>query len=468
MKLSHTLKTTLLIAACACMGKLTHAQLGYSSAAMGMGKMNAKANLIPKANQVVVEEIINYHKHELPLPKQGDAVALDIDGYTEMNETIIVQLGLSTAFVKKLDDVPPVNVSLVIDRSGSMNGDRIEKAKEAAIEFVKRLREKDFLSVVLFDNQIDVLIEAQHVSNKEKLIAAIRSIEVGGSTDLNAGLIQGYTQVLKNHNSGQNNKVIMLTDAITNTGEIDPIRIIQGSNAYTAERQIDITMVGIGADFNNDLSRQIANSKHCSIFFINDSEDIKKVFIDEIESLLSPIAHDVKLRIELAPEVEIDHFFGYTPQINGNIITMDLENINSGLTQVILFKIKPKKGQVFDTRKPQIQAELTYTDMEQAKPVTVTASSSINLDKSKKEADIQKNYYIGRMAQCMLDMAQLYHNNNLEEAARRVQYILESTTAKYPVMEDQDIKRTYDMLAKYGTILQNELLPSATTSTFPY
>lgn len=451
-----------------CFSVPIYGQLGYSSAAMSMGKSSANSNGIPTPRQMVVAEFMNYHKHELPSPKNNAALSLDIDSYIELDGSAIVQVGLSSGFVKDINQVPPVNVCLVIDRSGSMSGDRIAKAKEAAVEFVKRLREKDIISVVLFDNQVDVLIEAQHVTNKEKLISKIQSVEVRGSTDLNAGLLKGYDEVIKNYMPNQNNRVIMLTDAIANTGDIDPLSIIKQSNAKTAELEIDITLVGIGYDFNNDLSREITNSKRCSMFFINDSEDIKKVFIDEIESLLSPIAHDVTLQIELSHDLEIAHFFGYSPVILGNTISLELENINSGLTQIIVMKLKQKDNTIESPKQAFIRAELVYKDVAKAQTDRIESTATVFSDESKKKEDLQKNYTISRMAQCLRDMAEFYENGKIDEAERRVKFILNATIERYPLMEDQDIKRIYDMLTKYNLILENVKGDAVSTNNFPY
>ena len=89
---------------------------------------------------------------------------------------------------------------------------------------------------------------------------------------------------------------------LTNTGVVDPTAIVKGSNLFKRDYEIDITMVGVGVDFNNSLSRKISTSNRSSMFFVNDAEDIKKVFIDEIESLLSPVGKNAKLEINIPDE----------------------------------------------------------------------------------------------------------------------------------------------------------------------
>lgn len=446
--------------------QFSSAQEGYSSAALSMGKMSSNQGSIPLPEHVVVEEYFNYHKHDLPLPKNGEPIAIDIASRIVLDDNYVLQIGLTTTTNTSLDKIPPVNVCLVIDKSGSMEGDRIEKAKEAAVEFVDRLREKDILSVVLFDDAIDVLIPSQHVTNKTKLIETIKGVQIGGSTDLYGGIIKGYDEVFKNYSDKQNNKIIVLTDAITNTGVVDPTAIVSGSGNYKQEHEIDITMVGVGVDFNNSLSRKISESNSSSIFFINDAEDIKKIFIDEIESLLSPIARDAKLTIELSPELEIEKCFGYTPLISNNTISFDLENMNSGLTQVFLFKLKNDHSRTIKSN--MVSVKLDFYDIEKQEKSTLNYSTKISENKNDNLLDVQKNYVIARMAQCIKDVSVLCEKEDFSEAKHRMKYILTTTLSLYPKMLDEDIKRVYTILDKYNSSLIEQTPTEISEMSFPY
>lgn len=441
------------------------AQLGYSSASLSMGKMSSNSRLIPESKKVIIEEYFNYHKHDISTPEKGNSVAIDLNSTMAEDKSMVLQVGLSTGFIDDIEKAPPVNVCLVIDRSGSMQGDRIENAKEAAIEFVSRLRKKDHISVVLFDDRIDVLIPSQPVSNKDKLIDKLRTINSRGSTNLNEGLIRGYDEVFKNYKKGQNNKVIMLTDALTNTGVVDPTEIVKGSNHYKSEHEIDITMVGVGIDFNSDLSREITSSNRSSLFFINDAEDIKKVFIDEIESLLSPVAKNVSLTINVDPSVKINHFFGYSPSIRNNTIELDLENMNSGLTQVFLIKLDPS---IKPLKELKLSATLNYFDIEKQKNTTLKQTANLIDRQETIDRDVQKNYCIARLAQCIKDMATLFYAEEYEKADYQVDYILNSTESYYPNLEDQDIKRVYDILARYQKVLKEQIPDQTAKLNFPY
>jgi len=128
-------------------------------------------------------------------------------------ESVIVKVGLTGADLPS-GERPAVNLALVLDRSGSMHGDRIAHAREAAIAAVERLDERDYISVVLFDDRIDVLAEAQTASakNKSAIVEKLRLVEARGSTAIFGGVNAGAAELRKNAARKLVNRVILLSD----------------------------------------------------------------------------------------------------------------------------------------------------------------------------------------------------------------------------------------------------------------
>jgi uncharacterized protein YegL len=459
-----------------------YSQLGYSSASLSYGKMqttyvpqytyvtspdncNQKIYVpipqLPEPSEVVVEEYINYHKHMLEAPKEGASVGIDLrwDRVSNSSDDIIVQAGFSTEDIKNLQKIPPINVCLVIDHSGSMEGDKIEKAKLAAVEFVKNLRSEDILSIVIFDHIVDVIYPAQRFGNGVQAINSLRCISARGSTDLNSGLITGYKEVMKNFSNKFNNKVIMLTDALTNTGEIDPEKIIRNSCNVT-ENMVDITVIGVGVDFNNDLSRKLTGSGHTSIFFINDNEDIRKLFKDEIQSMMGQIAKDVDLEISYSGDISLAKLYGYNPKFTSNGFKIHLNNMNNGLTQVVLMKFNPNKCK--NESNLIVNVKLSYFDIAKNEKVTQNKKLLINnLGGDGKcsvafcDNDIKKNFSIAEMSQALYDMACEAHCGNYYKCWLTLDLALNNTKSRYFCMNDPDIKRVYDILYAYENSLVN-------------
>lgn len=436
-----------------------HAQEGYSSASFSRTKQRSEINIFPLPNEIIIEEFVNYHRHDLPTPIGQESVAMNIrwgnNQVNSLSDEAILQIGLTTKQITDFSKMRPLNISLVIDKSGSMNGDKLNKTKEALQEFVKRLRGVDIISIIAFDNNADVVLSAQNANQQSKLKTAINSIETEGGTDLHSGIIAGYNEVLENYNTDRTNRIIVLTDAMTNDGIVDPEKIISNSKFYSKNNLIDFAFIGVGLDFNEDLARQLSSNSKNSIHFINDPEDIKKVFIDEVESLLSPIARDIKLEIEYDNTLEFKQMYGYEPKINNTKITLDLNNINSGLTQVILLKYNIVSK--LNAKKAPVKVTLSYYDIQSnrkvKKDVTTILTIHENADKETamlEDKSVKKNYIIAYMAQNLKDVATLYHNKKKQKATDLLIQTIKTVKSDKVQCKDADIVRVLKILENYN------------------
>ena len=434
------------------------AQAGYSSAAMSMSKQKSDQIIIPRPEEIIVEEYANYHRHNLPLPQQGQNVELDLrwgnEAFNATTDEAIFQVGITTARITDYSEVDPVNVSLVIDKSGSMGADdKLVKTKKAMLAFVKRLRPKDHISIVEFDHNAKTVLPAQSASNLAVIEQVINNIQLGGSTNMHDGIISGYKETLKNYKKDKTNRVIILTDAITNTGVIDPEEIIKNTEPYNKEYNIDFAMIGVGVDFNYSLSRQMTSNSKTQIHFVNDADDIQKVFIDEVESLLAPVAKEPVLTIELPADVELIQLYGYEPVIDRQKIEIRLNNIDAGLTQVVLGKVTLKKGM---KKKSQINASLSFNDIKKKSKVTLDATAHLVQDKNQglldklKDEEVKKNFMIAHMAQQLKEMATLYVANDAQKAKDLLDITIGDVKKIFYGTTDEDIRRMLKILENYS------------------
>src|SRR5205085_11021479 len=132
-------------------------------------------------------------------PKAGEAVLLDVrwgnDQVSRADGEAVLQVGFSTALANDREQLPPVNLVLVIDKSGSMaDADKLVRVKEALLTLVSQLRETDVLSIVVFDSEAQVLMPARALNDKQAVKRLIRTIEPGSSTNIHAGLMLGYKE----------------------------------------------------------------------------------------------------------------------------------------------------------------------------------------------------------------------------------------------------------------------------------
>ena len=436
---------------------LVFAQRGYSSAAMGMSQQKSAQMIIPQPDEIVVEEYLNYHTHNLPLPEGNLAVGLDVrwgnDKVSPTSNEAVLQIGLTTGRKEKYSNSSPVNISLVIDKSGSMSQDgRLVKTKQAMVELVKHLRPQDFISIVEFDHVARVVLPAQKVSNISQIQQAISSIHLGGSTNMHDGIMMGYKEALKNAIGQNSSRVIVLTDAIANTGEIDPEKMIANREGYNQEAKIDFALVGVGVDFNYKLSRQLTKNGKNQIHFINDPADIQKIFIDEVEALLYPAAKNPYLEIEFGDDLEVAQFYGYEPTILNEKIQLNLNNMNAGLTQVVMAKLKVKNGQ---KKRLPVRVSLHYFDCQKNIEVVQEVKTKLKVDNSwtqfnmLQDTEVEKNYRIAQMAQDLKEMANFYNKNQPFAAKGHLSLAIDKIKKEYPNPTDIDFLRMLKVLENY-------------------
>ena len=439
------------------------AQDGVSTAGAARTRYLGNMGVFPASREVVVEDFVNYHRHEIGRPKAGEAVALDVRWGSDVvssGREAVLQVGLSTALAHDRQQLRPLNLSIVIDKSGSMADDnKLTRVKSALLTLVSQLRTSDVLSIVIFDSEAQVLLPAQEVLDKDRVKDLIREIEPGSSTNLSAGLMLGYQEASKHFRTDSTNRVILLTDGIANRGVTDPKRIAQESTSYN-DRGIDLSTIGVGLDLNKDLLSTLAKSGRGLFHFVADSEDIEKVFVKELQSLISPVASEPNLEIEYGPGLRLEKVYGYEPRLGGNSVKLKLDNLNSGATEVVLLRFK-SRGEDVDISHLPVKVRLSYYDLDRNKTVETTQKSSVSLAEGARadmleDSSVAKDYTIAVLAQSIRDMAADCEAGRYREAESGLNAAIDKTTRRYPSLEDEDIKRTLLIAQKYQSILRKE------------
>lgn len=446
------------------------AQEGASSAAASRTRYLAEMGSIPASREVAVEEIVNYHRHQIGRPRAGEAVNLDLrwgsDPVFPTGRDAILQVGFSTALANDRQQLRPLNLALVIDKSGSMaDADKLSKVKAALLVLVSQLRETDVLSIVVFDSRAEVLWPAHTLSNREVVRQLIRGLEPGSSTNIHAGLMLGYHEALKYYRRDVTNRVILLTDGIANQGVTEPSQIARDSLTFN-DRGIDLSTIGVGLDLNKDLLRELAKSGRGLFHFVADAQDIEKVFAREVQSLVSPVATEPNVEIEYDSGLELVQLYGYEPQIRDNEVTLKLDNMNSGLTQVVLLRFRPSPW-ARDNSRLSVRVRLSYYDLDQNKQVVKTQESFLTVREGSsrdmlKDHEVAKNYSIAQLAQAIRDMAVACESQHYQEAEHLLTAAIAKVYQRYPNLEDEDITRTLLVAEKYQGVLrkQNQRLSS--------
>lgn len=198
----------------------------------------------------------------------------------------------------------PINLSLVIDCSGSMAGLPMKYALHAASAIIDQLTPDDYLSIVTYDDHVTVLCDAARVTRPADLKASLKRVRAGGLTNLSGGWLKGCELVARHASSDSVNRVLLLTDGLANVG-ITQSKVLIQTAAQKAEQGICTTTLGFGHGFDEDLLIGMARASSGNFYYIQSYDEAADVFSLELDSLKSLAAQNLQVNIHALSGVQI-------------------------------------------------------------------------------------------------------------------------------------------------------------------
>ncbi|MCB1123347.1 MAG: VWA domain-containing protein, partial [Verrucomicrobiae bacterium] len=232
----------------------------------------------------------------------------------------------------------PLNLALVIDRSGSMSGQKIEDAKNAAIYVIRQLQAEDIVSVVTYSDSVEVMIPATKVSDRNVLIQRIRQIQSNGNTALFAGVSKGAAEVRKFLSNQRINRVILLSDGLANVGPSSPQELAQLGRSLSRET-ISVSTLGIGQGYNEDLMTKLAYNSDGNHVFVAQSSELADIFTQELNELFGATAKDICIRIHVSDAFRIVRWLGREGEIRGNSATITLNQVSDRQEKYVMLEL---------------------------------------------------------------------------------------------------------------------------------
>ena len=304
---------------------------------------------LPPSESVRVEEYVNFFEQGYPSPLAHQAFGIYIDGgpspFTQTERYDMIRVGIQGYDVDD-EDRKDAALTFVIDVSGSMDMDnRLGLVKHSLELLVEQLHRNDTVSIVVYGSESRVVLGPTPGSAKGEILSAIYSMQPEGATNAEAGLRLGYGMAMEAYMRDGINRVILCSDGVANVGLTGPDDILEEIDHYVDEG-VTLTTIGFGMDnYNDALMEQLADHGDGFYAYVDDMDEARKLFIDEITGTLQTIAMDAKVQVEFNPDIVKSYrLVGYEnraiadDEFRDN--TVDAGEIGAGHTVTALYEVK--------------------------------------------------------------------------------------------------------------------------------
>ena len=303
----------------------------------------------PPKDAVRIEELVNYFSYEYPDPddRHPFSVTTEVARAPWADEHLLVRIGLQARRVSAAA-MPSSNLVFLIDVSGSMQSpDKLPLVKRALQLLVQQLREQDRVAIVVYAGAAGLVLPSTSGFHKGAILEAIDALQAGGSTAGGAGIKLAYDVARQNHMPNGNNRVILATDGDFNVGassDAEMERLIEEKR----QQGTFLSVLGFGlGNLKDSKMEKLADKGNGNYAYIDNIDEAKKVFGEEMGGTLLTLAKDVKLQVEFNPErVASYRLLGYENRMlrteDFNNDTKDAGEIGAGHSVTALYEVVPK------------------------------------------------------------------------------------------------------------------------------
>ena len=336
------------------------------------------------------------------------------------DETAILKVALTGHRAAHVERAP-VNLAIVIDRSGSMGGEKIARAREAALEAVRRLAADDVVSLITYNNTVEVIVPARRVGDGRALEDAIRRIQPGGGTNLYGGLERGAAEVRRRIEESYAHRVILLSDGLANVGPSTP-QALGRFGAELVRAGISVSTIGVGLDFNEDLMTRLARRSDGNTYFVENSSDLPRIFQQELGDVLSVVARRVVVEISFADGVRARRVIGRDGRITEGRVTVELNQLYGGQEKFALIEVDVPAGEA-GRKRELASAEVVYESLDGTAIQRISTHTVVGYSRDETKViaaanhAVQTDYAANRLAETKDEVVELVDAGRREEAS---------------------------------------------------
>lgn len=419
---------------------------------IGYARKQIASGNVPNAKSFTPEGLFSEHDFEMPEGSceklfclRPDAAEVKI--LSERDPWILIQLGLDSGVDLASFRRQPQNLVVVLDRSGSMSGAKISAARAALSKLVDLMTSDDRLGVVLFDDRVDVLYESTRMtaSAKAELKKLIGTIAARGSTDIDSGLRRGFEMVAANMGQkGVSDRVLLFTDALPNVGPTSEKHFAGMTKKY-GEQGIGLTIFGVGIDFGYAIAETTSAVRGANYVFLQDAEKLEKVFDEDFDFLVTPIAYDFKLELEAGPGYALGEVFGIPgAKDKKNAAQLKVETLFLSKEKGAI-AVRVKKEDLKKAGNEVAYLSLSYTPVGSQKAVYETATVKLSQEAG---PGVRKLAALVSMARTMEEACEGYFQGKKDLAAEILPPLATLLREEAKILGDNTLKKEAELVEK--------------------
>ncbi|MFJ5263767.1 von Willebrand factor type A domain-containing protein [Streptomyces sp. NPDC088387] len=288
--------------------------LDVDTASYGYARRSLADGRLPDPATVRPEEFVNSFRQDYERP-DGDGFTVTVDGArTRAADWSLVRVGLATRPAEDEGERPPAALTFVLDVSGSMSEPgRLDLAKESLGVMTDQLRDDDSVALVTFTDEAETVLPMTRLDgNRDRVHGVIDDLVTHQSTNLGAGVETGYATAVEGLREDATNRVVLVSDALANTGDTDADTILEKISGARSEYGITLFGVGVGSDYGDELMERLADRGDGHTTYVSTSEEAREVFCEELPRNIDLTARDAKAQVAFDPEnVEEFRLIGY-------------------------------------------------------------------------------------------------------------------------------------------------------------
>ncbi|MFC5956532.1 von Willebrand factor type A domain-containing protein [Streptomyces pratens] len=330
--------------------------LDVDTASYGYARRTLSEGRLPDPSTIRPEEFVNSFRQDYERP-DGNGFTVTVDGArvdgdrTDEDDWSLVRVGLATRSAGTGEDRPPAALTFVIDVSGSMaEPGRLDLARESLATMTDRLRDEDSVAIVTFSDEAETVLPMTRLDgNRGEIHDAIDVLEPAQSTNLGAGVETGYETAVEGLREGATNRVVLVSDALANTGDTDADTILERIGESRREHGITLFGVGVGSDYGDALMERLADKGDGHTVYVSDEEEGREVFCEQLPRNIELMARDAKAQVAFDPATVAEfRLVGYE---NRRVADEDFRDddvdggeVGPGHTVTALYAVRTRSG----------------------------------------------------------------------------------------------------------------------------